>query len=44
MPRAATVRCPRTPSVVKQKSRSGSSAPSSTSGRVSACVMIVPVT
>ena len=33
-PLAATVRWPRTPSVQKQKSRSGSSAPSSISGRV----------
>src|SRR2546430_5242391 len=33
MPCAATVRWPRTPSVQKQKSRSGSSAPSSTCSR-----------
>ena len=44
MPRAATIRWPRTPSVQKQKSRMGSSWPSSIVSRVSACVMIVPVT
>src|SRR5207237_545998 len=43
-PCAATVRWPRTPSVQKQKSRSGSRLPSSICSRSSACVMIVPVT